>query len=294
MRRLELWRLQRTDLGNRLATTLSGSPISETASTAEWETINGSVDGVSPQGERSPSAREAHPEPSIESSVNEDRLISGAYHPFPAPVFASGTHCELPARTAGPEALYKLPANTFVTRSNPNTQANTVVDGTYPKPTTHTVVAGADPKVNADAFVPGAHLGPGAAFPDFGFMPYQGTAVDMLPSEAANIFKIRPVGDASYSHNPELSANRLPEIEAITPTLGDTPTLCQTASSNAETIKVLLQWIDALKETLSEQHQESGCQICYGDVSSTESSGKLNILRLLIMSDTPLPITDSA
>ena len=41
------------------------------------------------------------------------------------------------------------------------------------------------------------------------------------------------------------------------------------AHSNLETIAVLRQWIEQLENTLSEQHMESGCGICYGPEYTT-------------------------
>lgn len=127
---------------------------------------------------------------------------------------------------------------------------------------------------------------------------------DFPPSEPNNLFRIVPVGETSpgtthhtpsqvefpghlfnYALTEPVEAHTslggiVPEVnlEGIaseqvdagstvgTPTPGSGSSVCNTAVSNANTIAVLLGWISELEATLAIQHQETGCEVCFGGI----------------------------
>lgn len=147
---------------------------------------------------------------------------------------------------------------------------------------------------------------PGLASDVWGSLPYSdGPSVDILPTEPANIFTIIPSDrndpafrpdytstpndsavpstDPRFLHQPADTSGTISlghasrELNAE-PTFSGSgsggavlgfiprPAICKDASDNSETIAILLQWIDQLKQTLESQHRNSGCELCYGGI----------------------------
>lgn len=89
-------------------------------------------------------------------------------------------------------------------------------------------------------------------------------ASDIAPTEAPCINPEVLLLPASLDQAPvSLNQAPVPLNQAPASEHREGAAVCEAVTANAETIKTLLQWIDALKQTLSDQHRQTGCQVCY-------------------------------